>query len=244
MSALHAMAGDFPNAARVAMSRSRPGLPTREQELELHRRLLAGDPVATSDLADAYIEHLMHWISERHPRAPEDLQYDCVEGALFNLMKNPASYNAERLSLVAYLRMSATGDLRNLCKARRRRQAKETACEHVELLTDGRKYCRRSDDPSWVMEMKEEAARADSQILASVRRGLTATEAACLDLLLTGERKTKAFARLLNILDRPAKEQAAEVLRLKDKLTQRIRRAKRTLPARDKSDAFSKDGDA
>ena len=62
------MAGDFPNAARVAMSRSRPGLPTREQELELHQRLLAGDPVATSDLADAYIEHLMHWISERHPR--------------------------------------------------------------------------------------------------------------------------------------------------------------------------------
>ena len=69
--------------------------------------------------------------------------------------------------------------------------------------------------------------QANETILASVRIGLTAEELAGLDLYLTGETETKAFAAALNLGPLPDGEDESVVKRFKDKIKARIKRARR-----------------
>ena len=75
-----------------------------------------------------------------------------------------------------------------------------------------------------ILQLKEEAEKAEREILAPVRRGLSASEERFLDLMLQGERKTTVFAQALGIEDLPPSEQEAEVHRVKNKLKKRIER--------------------
>jgi len=50
-----------------------------------------------------------------------------------------------------------------------------------------------------ILQLREEAEKAEREILAPVRQGLSAGEVQFLDLMLQGERKTTVFARALGI---------------------------------------------
>src|SRR5437588_505384 len=107
-------------------------LPTREQEQELRRRLLAGDKTAPSDLAEAYYVALLNFLRGKNAKRVTDDQIgDAVSETWASLCKNPASYDGTR-SLWAYLRMSAKGDLRNVLAKETRRRRHVKTVENVE----------------------------------------------------------------------------------------------------------------
>ena len=206
-------------------------LPSPEDELRLHRRVVDGDPTSTADLAEQYLDLLVAWLRERNDRKlRHEFLVEAAEDALISLMKSPTSFVAERNKsmhpLFAYLCMSARRDLLNILAREKRQCEGQTSLDSVELLPDGWKYHGNANDPSTPLQNREELAHGDQTILEPTRDGLSAEEREALHLMVHGERKTAVFARTLHIEHLPQPQQRREVKRVKDKLKKRIKRGR------------------
>jgi hypothetical protein len=201
---------------------------TREQELELHRGLLDCDPVASAQLAEAYLDRLIAFLVATNRRLAHEFIIEAAEDAIISLIKKPAAFDPARnrgdLPLLAYLKMAAKKDLLNILKKEDRRKKGKQTPESVELGEDAGKYPGVDQEPAMIVQLKEEAEKAEREILAPVRQGLSAGEQAVLDLMVQGERKTSVFAQALGIEALSRNEQETEVYRVKDKLKKRIER--------------------
>ena len=199
------------------------------QELDLHRRLMEGDPVAPADLAIRYLAPMIEALTRANRKSiPAEFIEEAVHIAFMALCKKPASFDPSRNHadhpLFAFLQMSAQGDLQNGLKKEERHWRARVSLESVEQSPGGGKYLGRDDDPSVPLELREEAEQADRQILAAIRAGLSDGEQRCLELLIDKERKTSAFAQALGIANLPKEDQKAEVKKVKDKLKKRLER--------------------
>lgn len=202
---------------------------SREQELDLHERLLSGDPVAPAQLAETYLNPLIAFLKGTSDKSiPPDFIDEAAEDAIISLGKKPASFDPGRnpgeLPLLAYLKMAARRDLQNILQKGQRQKKGSQSLETVELSEDEGKYLGVDEEPPMILQMKEEAEKAEREILAPVRQGLNAGEERVLELILEGERKTSVFAKALGIQHLAPSEQEAEVYRVKDKLKRRIKR--------------------
>src|SRR5438105_13456726 len=92
-------------------------------ERELHRRLLEGDPIAPSELAERYVDEVLARLRRRFGSVEETLLWDAASQAVLNLGERPERYDPDRLGIVAYLVMDASGDARNAIVADGRRRA-------------------------------------------------------------------------------------------------------------------------
>ena len=195
-------------------------LPTREQELDLHRRLLAGDETAARDLASFYYEPLLKHLRRTSERRVSDAQIaDAASKAWMSVSKKPGSLE-ETKSLWGFLTFVAQRDLLNVVAKDDRRRKREKSQDSVELLPD------RGIDPKKA-EQQDEAAHARCEIVSIVEDGLTEGERQCLELVLAGERKTAPYAEALGMTDIPPAEREAGAKRIKDKIKARIQRARR-----------------
>src|SRR5947209_3740975 len=109
------------------MADSPRSLPTREEELNLHRRLVDADPVASADLARTYLVPLIASLTQSNSRRiSQEFIEDAAGEALMCLVKNPekfdASLNSASLPLFAHLRLAAQRDLQNILRRERRHQ--------------------------------------------------------------------------------------------------------------------------
>jgi hypothetical protein len=203
-------------------------LPTPDEDRDLHCRLMEGDPTASVDLAVAYLNYLIEWLRRcNSPDIDDHLVSEAAETALVALIKNPATYRTDtHKTLPAYLQMSASCDLKNSLKARKRHTGRTIPLETVALSPDAGKYLGEVDDPLEQLVLSEEASRARQDILPRLCVDLSAEEIECLELLIDSERKTAAYARALKIEHLPDDDQRARVKQVKDKLQQRIKRGR------------------
>ncbi len=207
---------------------SSPALPPTQQDaITLHQRLLAQDPTAANDVADAYLESLVVWLGETDARAPEDVRIEAAEDAILALIRKPDSYSPKRQTLEVYLRLSARGDLLNLLRKERRHGKGRTSWSSVELSPDAGKYLGRTDDPALPLRLAEERRSVAEAIPDSVRRGLSETDQCALELIHQKERRTSVYAALYGLLHLPANEQRRAVKRHKDRLKNVMKRAGR-----------------
>jgi hypothetical protein len=201
--------------------------PSADRAIELHARLSASDPVAPSDLAVAFLDVLAAWVTRTNPRVDLHLCDQAAEDAILSLIKNPRSYNPERGSLDAYLRMSATGDLRNLLDREKHHRSRLQSLGPVELPGDVRNQVWEEGDPAVIVELAEELKeRAVARQPVMAGGVLTQEDTRVLTLMQQGERKTAEFALALGISDLPPDQQRREVKRAKDRLKQRLKRAR------------------
>lgn len=200
---------------------------TQSDAVLLHQRLLADDPTAPSDLADAYLEALIAWLAKTNARVPAEVRIEAAEDALLALIRNPHSYSPELQTLEVYLRMSARGDLRNHLDKERRYNQGRVSWKSVELSSGAGKYLGRHDDPSVSVQLAEEEQSAMNAIPEPVRQGLSETDLCAIQLILRKERRTKVFAELYGLQHLPAKEQRRQVKRHKDRLKKVLERAGR-----------------
>ena len=122
----------------------------------IHQRLIDEDPTAPADLVQVYLGALTNWLIARNPRSHPDDCATAAEDALLALIKAPNSFKAGRQTLDAFLRMSATGDLRNVLQKERRRRGIETDIESVEVSPEKRKYLMgRESDPAVLVALQE-----------------------------------------------------------------------------------------
>src|ERR1700722_19809774 len=159
-------------------------LPTREQEQELHCRLLAGDKTAPFDLAEAYYAALLHYLRGKNAKhVPDDLLADAVGETWSSLCKKPGAYDGVR-PLWAYLRMSAQRDLLNALAKETRRRQHEQSVEDVEQCQGNGNVIR--DDQDEIAERNAHVEMVRREILPRVQAGLTEAEVRCLELYIAG----------------------------------------------------------
>ncbi len=198
--------------------------PSAEQGLSFHRRLRDGEASAPSDFAVAYTDMLGAWLQAKYPRADEDHCQDAAHRAILAIIHRPNSYDPARGELAAYLQMSAKGDLLNLLRREGRHHRGRRPWKNVEQAADAGKYLKSSDGPA-SSKSDDDEARRGAAILAAVRETLTEPERQFFDLMLAGERRTARFAAAAGLSNRPPREQAREVKRVKDRIKKRIQRA-------------------
>ncbi len=200
---------------------------TQQDAVALHQRLLARDPTASNDLAEAYLEPLVVWLSETDAGVPEDARMEAAEDAILALIRNPESYSPSKQTLEIYLRMSARADLLNLLRREGRHVKGRISLSSVELSPDAGKYLGRDDDPSLSLCVDEEKQTVASAIPDAVRRGLSEEDQRAMELILQGERRTPVFVELYGLNDLPAQEQRGAVKRHKDRLKKLLKRSGR-----------------
>jgi hypothetical protein len=91
--------------------------PASPEELELHRRLVDGDPMACAELYNRYTEDLIEDLAIQYngiAAHDRDLVSSAVTDAVFDYIAHPTRYRPNEKNLKGYLRMSAVGNLLNL----------------------------------------------------------------------------------------------------------------------------------
>jgi RNA polymerase sigma-70 factor (ECF subfamily) len=205
-----------------------PPLPTRQDELQLHRRLLQRDPVATAEMFKLYLQPLVDYLLQiSKGKMAQQLVEDAAADALISMFKKPASFNPSRsrsrFPLFAYLQMAAKGDLLNALKSEGRHWHGRKPLNFVEQSSDGWKHLGE-EQPIDSLILRESVQEVERNVLTVVRDGLNPEEVNALDLLLGGERKTSAFVKVLHLEYLPKQNQKIQVKRIKDKLKKRIKR--------------------
>ena len=188
---------------------------------ELHRRLLAGDPTASSHFAMAYFPSLVQWLCEHNRHVDPEWCQEAAGQTVLDFIKRPEKFDPARGDLDSYLHHAAQCDLKNVLRKERRHRHRDL--ESVELSPDGGKYLGMDDDPAFPLELAEAAAA--TAVPAEVLDGLSDAERLALELLRHGERRTAEFAAVLNFEHLPPDEQRREVKRVKDRLIKRLQRA-------------------
>lgn len=200
--------------------------PSEDRALEIHHRLIAGDPVAPSDLADAYLDVLVIWLVRTNIWIDPHLCQEAAEDAILALIKNPRSYQIDRAALATYLRMSALGDLRNILKREQRHTLRLVSLEDVELSFDVRNRVWEDDNTAAAAELEEEIERREATRQRELAiAGITPEDERVMMLMQQGERETSKFAQVLGISHLAPDFQRRAVKRAKDRLKKRLKRA-------------------
>jgi hypothetical protein len=91
--------------------------PASPEELELHRRLVDGDPTAYAELVNRYTQDLIDDLVIHYDGIAaydEGLISSAVTDAVLDYIAHPTRYRPNGKNLKGYLRMSAVGDLLSL----------------------------------------------------------------------------------------------------------------------------------
>ena len=186
--------------------------------LDLHARLLLGDPVATEEIFNVAASELERHLRLRFPSlaagVDPDIYLSAVYEALTDYFKNPHKYDPDQRGLMGYLRMAAGRDMQNLLRKESRHAAGRIPLESVEF---------RQSDGNDISERVAEDIDG-GRMIEDLKQGMTSEERVVFDLMLDGERSTEVAAAAMNIGHLPPGEQASEVKRVKDRIKKRIQR--------------------
>jgi hypothetical protein len=197
-------------------------LPNQAFERELHQRLIDGDLVASQELAAAFLLPVVNRLKQRFPGlGDESFVFDAATDAILSYAERPAQYDPHGLRLLAYLVMSADGDLRNALRRHQRRERRERPMSDVELLLDA-----RNPEEEETVHPEEYAVTPQVKEIARRVREVTPdpVDQQLIDLMIKGERRTEAFAKVLGIVDMEVMKQRKIVKQRKDRLKKRLTR--------------------
>jgi hypothetical protein len=197
--------------------------PAAERLLAVHKRLLAGDPVAPAELAYLTIAPLAEAlrISSRGLR-DESMAHEAATDAVLDLAKSPQSYTPGRSGVWSFLEMAAGRNLANLLLKERRQRGKISRFADVALHDPARK---KVQDSVLTSLAETEATGALGQKLNAKVASMSPADAFVINLMSDGVRATAEYARVLGIADRPKDEQKRAVKRVKDRLLKRLKRS-------------------
>jgi RNA polymerase sigma-70 factor (ECF subfamily) len=198
-----------------------------QQLLEIHNRLLAGDPTATAEFAEVALGPLKRALHSIFRSIRDDaLLNDAAVDAYMEYVKAPEKYDPQRSSLFSFLKLAAKRDALNALRRDKKFQhAQPLDDEPVELnVFSGNKPGRVQKHDQKESDI---VTQIDSQ--ARVRNIFTAVrepqDRAVLKLMMDGERNTSAFATALGISHLSKREREHRVKQCKDRLIKYIKRS-------------------
>ena len=193
--------------------------------LSIHDRLVERDPTAPADLAEQVLEQLLSRLRRRFPELAHDtLLDDAVVDAVLSYAERPEQFDPMKAPLVAYLTMSARGDVLNALARRKKQTRREVSLQVVEESPSARKtlsehgYLASADD---VVIERFESDRVAQHLRAAAR---SSQDVVVLQLMVDGERRTERYAAVLGVDHLDDAEQRRIVKQAKDRLKKRLER--------------------
>ncbi|MBI5481672.1 MAG: sigma-70 family RNA polymerase sigma factor [Deltaproteobacteria bacterium] len=186
--------------------------PAAAEELALHERVLASDPVAPVDVFQGLMDPLAEALRRDLP-CTEDEAHDSGVDAVLAYLEEPGRYDRNRGRLSTYLmdiaKKRAIDRLRSRSAAVRR---DDTYAAAVEL---------RGPNPKDIMEAEVEAQELWQRVEEAVP---SERDRRVVKLILAGERSTAALAEALDISGLSPLEQRREVKQHRDRLLKVLER--------------------
>jgi RNA polymerase sigma-70 factor, ECF subfamily len=196
-----------------------------DRERHLHERLLAGDPLASTDLFDHFSTPIFRGLVSRYRTTDQELVEEAVSRSLLDYFVHPERYDASKRSLRGYLNMAAERDLLTLRQRRLRSRRLIQDATAYDLDARAHHQWQSGGDVADVVAEAESAARLTSEMLSVAR---TDEERIVQELRMDGERSTAVYAEALGWQALTSTDQQKQLYRIKDRLDQRLRRRKGT----------------
>jgi len=210
-------------------------------EFALHDRLSSGEPTASAEAAERFLEPLTNRLlrSRRDIRDPQLVEQAVID-AVFSYIMRPQQYDPGRSSLEGYLYRSAVGDLKNELARDRRHSLRAVSID--------------GGPPAVELSLVDRNTSVEEEALDRLGAGLPAGldraaalqligqelpdpgDRRLLQLMLDGERRTAVYSGELGIMTRPPGEQRNIVKRHKDRIKVRLRRLRARLQIGDGAD--------
>ena len=195
--------------------------PTRTWQDEKYQRLLRNDPTAFAEFCERVLPHLVGFLQSQFPQQDQQHLEMVAIDVLLAFRAEPEKYDPKKLSLAAYLRMAARGDVLNLLDINRRRDHRLTALENLETEPEENPVEAHFALDEWLEQYTDLSRR---EILAALEREIEPNDKAILLLMLEGVRETKHFAQVMGISHLDEATQKVEVKRAKDRLGKQLQR--------------------
>ncbi|MCB8945117.1 MAG: hypothetical protein H6658_15330 [Ardenticatenaceae bacterium] len=198
--------------------------PNRATQEQFYQRLLRNDPTVFAELCERALPHLTAFLREQFPQQEQhDAEMVAID-VLLQFRSEVAKYDAEKLSLFAYLRMAARGDMLNLIDKQRRRGERVVGLESTAVLHTIPDTGEMESHFELDLWLQEHTDLPRQEIYDRLAGELAAADKVILSLILEGVRATADYAAVMGIghLSEPA--QRREVKRAKDRILKQLRR--------------------
>ncbi len=187
-------------------------VPTQEEALSLHERLLQGDPVVEPEVFQAFMEPILRALTRTAGCTREEARDPAID-AVMAYVRDPGRYDPKGASLLTWLTQAARYRLidgqRSMGATRRREREFALVFE------------LQARSPYVAMEISMEARDVVKRIEQS---RLGEAERAFLGLILQGERSTRRLAEALGLGHLPELDLRREVKRRRDRLMKWLKR--------------------
>jgi len=199
--------------------------PPSKWQIEIHGRILNGDPIAFAELCEQAIKALTATLMKTGLSTDEPLCQTVVHDLLLAYIEKPGKYDPNKLDLFPYLRMAAKADLKNAIdkEVRRNKKIVEFEDPNVEEWLGGRNNVQEETELSeWV---EAETGLSIHQIVDEFKTQFDQVELEIIELMIIeGVRETKMYAQVLGLSNNSIEEQRKEVKKFKDKVKKKILR--------------------
>jgi hypothetical protein len=187
--------------------------------LDLHKRLLDGDRVASAEVAQLLLVWMTREVSRLFPRTDVQIVCDGVTDAILEFCANPDRYDKTLgVPVHRFIGMAARRNVSNLVRAEVRRKNREQ--KFVGLADLPRNVELPADAGNVIQEEKLIEQRIE-RFMEFLKEPM---DKKILQLKLTGERRTAEFARVMQIGHLPVSQQRREVKRAKDRIDKFLER--------------------
>jgi hypothetical protein len=195
-----------------------------EKLQNLHARMLTGDVVAPSELAELVLPVLTERLSKRHPTIFDPHLIDiAVTDTLLNYFNHPDRYKSAEASLIGYLLMSANGDLLNLLKPKSVERKSIKLDEDVELRDSYAEIPVESSIAADDLNVEDAVLARLSPVASRIRELFSdPRDQELAEMLINGIRKTEEYGKVLGIDHLDSSDQQAIVKRHKDRIKKMI----------------------
>ncbi len=175
---------------------------------QLHQRLLQGDPLAPSELAEAFLEELVRRLRLRARYVhDDDLVRDAATDALLDYAQHPSKFNPDKSSLLSYLTMAAHRDLLNMLdREKRKRRHEVNLLEGVEHDPSSGNSMIEGIEAWWEQYGFASPQEKDDLLRKVFELFSEPQERKVLELIICGERRTSAYNQVLGIENLDPKE--------------------------------------
>jgi len=202
-------------------------MPSDPLGVQLHHKLLTGDPTATALLAENYLAEICGRLGRTYPNLADPAWIeDATHTAFLNYFRKPNTYDPAKSPLSTFLYMAARSDLLNLMDRKKRLDNHQPiSLDSVELV--GR-------DAEYIVDEYADPGQYDWDAparLRALRHHLVAilpdpVDRQLAELIIDDVRETATYAALLGIEDLEVAQQQTQVKKHKDRIKARLKRAK------------------
>jgi RNA polymerase sigma-70 factor (ECF subfamily) len=204
--------------------------PPQAWQDEKYQHLLRNNPTAFAELCERILPYLVAFLQSHFPQQEmHHLEMVAID-VLLRFRAEPEKYDPQKLSLAAYLRMAARGDMLNLLDKNRRRQRRLVNLENLPVEPEENPIEAHFALDEWLAQHTELSRR---ELLAALDAEIDPNDKDILMLMLEGVRETERYAEVMGIAGEDETRQRQAVKRAKDRLIKQLQRFGQHVSKRD-----------